>query len=119
MDVRLVLPTFSAPPPEYDQRHIQDLVRSLDALVRVIKAPGEGRQTTIVLTGLQQNDYGLEPGTIFEVRGALRVSVLYSPYVAGLSATASVGAATVSIVYPVPVTGLIAAGGPGTVTVTT
>jgi hypothetical protein len=96
MDVRLVFPTFSAPPAEYDHMHIQDLVRSLDALVRVIKAPGEGRQTTIVLTGLQQNDYGLEPGTIFEVLGALRVSVIYSPYVAGLSATASVGSVTVT-----------------------
>ena len=97
MDVRLVLPTFSAPPAQYDQRHIQDLVRSLDALVRVIRAPGEGRQTTIVLTGLQSNDYGLEPGTIFEVLGALRVSVLYSPYVAGLSATGSVGSVTVTL----------------------
>lgn len=97
MDVRLVLPTFSAPPAQYDQRHIQDLVRSLDALVRVIRAPGEGRQTTIVLTDLQSNDYGLEPGTIFEVLGALRVSVLYSPYVAGLSATGSVGSVTVTL----------------------
>jgi hypothetical protein len=119
MDVRLVFPTFSAPPPEYDQKHIQDLVRSLDALVRVIKAPGEGRQTTIVLTNLQQNEYGLEPGTICEVRGALRVSVLYSPYVVGLSATASVGAVTVSIVYPAPVTGVSATGNLGSVTVTT
>jgi hypothetical protein len=119
MDVRLVFPTFSAPPREYDQRHIQDLVRSLDALVRVIKAPGEGRQTTIVLTGLQQNDYGLEPGTIFEVRGALRVSVIYSPYVVGLSATASVGSVTVSIDCPVPVTGVSATGDTGSVTVTT
>jgi hypothetical protein len=96
MDSRLVFPIFSAPPAEYDQRHIQDLVRSLDALVRVIKAPGEGRQTTIVLTNLQSNDYGLELGTIFEVGGALRVSVIYSPYVAGLSATASVGSVTVT-----------------------
>jgi hypothetical protein len=119
MDSRLVFPTFSAPPVEYDQRHIQDLVRSLDALVRVIKAPGEGRQTTIVLTDLQSNDYGLEPGTIFEVSGALRVSVIYSPYVAGLSATASVGSVTVSIDCPVPVTGVSATGDTGSVTVTT
>jgi hypothetical protein len=96
MDVRLVFPTFPAPPGEYDQRYLQDLVRSLDALVRVIKAPGEGRQTTIVLTGLQSNDYNLEPGTIFQVNGALRVAVLYSPYVVGLSATGSVGSVTVT-----------------------
>ena len=96
MDVRLIFPTFSSPPAEYDQRYIQDLVRSLDTLVRVTKAPGEGRQTTIVLTNLQSNDYGLEPGTIFEVKGALRVSVVYSPYVEGLSAAGSAGAVTVT-----------------------
>ncbi len=96
MDVRLVFPTFPNPPAEYSQQHLEALVRSLDALVRVIRAPGEGRQTTIVLTDLQSNDYGLEPGTIFEVNGALRVSVLYSPYVAGLSATGSVGSVTVT-----------------------
>jgi hypothetical protein len=96
MDVRLVFPTFSSPPAQYDQRYLQDLVRALDALVRVVKAPGEGRQTTIVLTDLQSNDYGLEPGTIFEVNGALRVSVVYSPYVAGVSSTGAVGSVTVT-----------------------
>lgn len=96
MDVRLVFPTFPNPTPEYSQQNLEALVRSLDALVRVIRAPGEGRQTTIVLTDLQSNDYGLEPGTIFEVNGALRVAVLYSPYVAGLSATGSVGSVTVT-----------------------
>jgi hypothetical protein len=50
-----------------------------------------------VLTNLASNDFGLEPGTIFQVNGALRVSVLYSPYVAGLSASASVGSVTVTI----------------------
>lgn len=96
MDVRLVFPTFPNPPSQYNQQYLEALVRSLDALVRVIRAPGEGRQTTIVLTNLQSNDYGLEPGTIFEVNGALRVSVLYSPYVAGLSATGAVGSVTVT-----------------------
>ena len=96
MDIRLPFPTFPKAAPEYDQQNLDALVRALDALVRVIRTPGEGRQTTIVLTNLQSNDYGLEPGTIFEVNGALRVSVLYSPYVAGLSATGSVGSVTVT-----------------------
>ena len=96
MDVRLVFPTFPRAPQEYDPRYFYDLARSLDALVTVIRTPGEGRQTTIVLTNLTNNDVGLEPGTIFEVDGALRVSKLNLPYVSGVSSTGGVGTVTVT-----------------------
>lgn len=97
MDYRIVFPTFSRPPAQYEQRYFSDLIRALASLVEVIRAPGEGRQTTIVLTDLQSDDYGLEPGTIFEVNGALRVSVLYTSYVRGLSGTGGVGTVTVTV----------------------
>ena len=97
MDVRLIPPIFTRPPPQYDQLYFNDMVRALISLITYIQAPGEGRQTTIVLTNLASNDSGLEPGTIFQVNGALRVSVLYSPYVAGLSATGRVGSVTVTV----------------------
>lgn len=97
MDYRLVFPTFARPPSEYDQRYFSDVVRGLAALIEVIRAPGEGRQTTIVLTNLRSNDVGLEPGTIFEVDGALRVSVLYKSYVAGVSASGGVGTVAVTV----------------------
>ena len=96
MDVRLVFPRFTSPPADYDRKYFADLVRALDTLVNVVQTPGEGRQTTIVLTNLTSNDYGLEPGTIFEVNGALRVSVLYSPYPIGISSSGSVGSVTVT-----------------------
>lgn len=96
MDVRLVLPRFTNPPADYDRKYFSDLVRSLDNLVTIIQSPGEGRQTTIVLTNLANNDYNLEPGTIFEVGGALRVSVIYSPYPVGVSSSGSVGSVTVT-----------------------
>lgn len=97
MDSKLIPPIFARAPAVYNQTYFNDLVRSLISLVTYIQAPGLGRQTTIVLTNLSSNDYGLEPGTIFQVNGALRVSVLYSPYVAGLSATGSVGSVSVSV----------------------
>lgn len=96
MDYRVVFPTFPRPPSDYDQRYFQDLARSLEALVVAIRTPGEGRQTTIVLTDLQSTDSGLEPGTIFEVSGALRVSKPNFPHVAGTSATTRVGTVTVT-----------------------
>jgi hypothetical protein len=91
MDYRVVFPTFSRPPSDYDRKYFDDLIRSLDALVVAIRTAGEGRQTTIVLTGLQSNDYGLAPGTMFEVSGALRVSKANLPYLQGVSATGSIG----------------------------
>ena len=97
MDVRLIPPTFTRAPAQYDQLYFNDLVRALISLITYIQAPGEGRQTTIVLTNLASNDSGLEPGTIFQVNGALRVSVLYSPYVAGQSATGQVGSVSVTV----------------------
>ena len=96
MDVRLVFPRFSSPPLDYNRKYFADLVRALDTLVTVVQTPGEGRQTTVVLTNLTSNDYRLEPGTIFEVEGALRVSVIYKPYVIGISSSGSVGSVTVT-----------------------
>jgi hypothetical protein len=97
MDRRLSPPGFSRAPEEYDQLYFNDLVRSLLSLITFIQAPGEGRQTTIVLTNLASSDSGLEAGTIFQVNGALRVSLLNSPYVGGLLATGAVGSVTVTV----------------------
>jgi hypothetical protein len=96
MDYRIVFPTFPRPPDEYGPRYFQDLSRSLDALVVAIRTPGEGRQTTVVLTNLQSNDVGLEAGTIFEVNGVLRVSKADQPYIEGTSSTGYVGTVTVT-----------------------
>lgn len=97
MDRRIVFPIFSRPPAAYDQRYFTDLIRALADQVSVIRTPGEGRQTTMVFTNLANNDVGLEPGTVFEVDGALRVSVLYKSYVAGVSGAGAVGTVAVTV----------------------
>lgn len=97
MDRRLIPPIFSRAPSQYDQIYFNDLVRSLISLISYIQAPGEGRQTTIVLTNLATSDYGLEPGTMFQVNGALYVARLDQSFVRGLSATGSVGSVTVTV----------------------
>ena len=97
MDQRVQFPTFPLPGPEYSQRYMADLINALNRLVVAVRAPGEGRQTTVVLTNLQSNDQGLEAGTIFQVNGNLVVSVLDTVYLAGNSATASVGTVAVTV----------------------
>jgi hypothetical protein len=96
MDVRLIPPVFPRPSSTYNEGYMSDLVRALTSLVTYVRAVGEGRQTTIVLTNLATNDYGLEPGTIFQVGGALRVSLLNSPYTVTVTATGAVGSVTVT-----------------------
>jgi hypothetical protein len=95
-DFRLNLPVFTAPPQQYSQMYFADLIRALARMGDVLRSPGEGRQTTIVLTNLAHNDVGLEPGTLFEIDGVLYVSVLYKSFVAGTSATGAVGTVAVT-----------------------
>ena len=97
MDVRIQLPLFPAPPSQYSQIYMNDLMGALNRLTKVLITPGEGRQTIIVLTHLPNNDQGLEPGTTFEVGGVLHVSVLYKAYLAGNQATGSVGTVAVTV----------------------
>jgi len=98
MDRRLAFPQFSKAPEEYVPRYFNDMVNMLNALMVSLRSPGEGRQTNLVLTNLPSNDSGLEPGTVFVVNGVLRVSLLYSPYVAGVKATGRVGSVSVTVV---------------------
>lgn len=89
-------PYFPTPPNTYDPRYFYDFLRAFSLYMNAVQNPGEGRNTTIVLTDLQSNDQGLEPGTIFAVNGALRVAVLHRAYLAGNQATGSVGTVTVT-----------------------
>lgn len=95
-DFRLQLPVFTAPPAQYSQMYFADLIRALARMGDVLRTPGEGRQTTLVLTNLANNDVGLEPGTLFEIGGVLYVSVLYKAFVVGTSGTGAVGTVAVT-----------------------
>ena len=98
MDRRLIFPQFEKPSENYDKRYFDNMVNMLNVLMVALRNPGEGRQSTMVLTNLPTNDSGLEPGAIFQVNGALYVSVPYRAFASGLSATGSVGSVTVTIV---------------------
>lgn len=97
MDRRLSLPVFGRSPDAYSPQYMDDVVRMLNILTTLIRNPGEGRQTTMVLTDLPTTDYGLEPGSLFQVDGAVRISLQNEPYVLGLSATGGVGTVSVTV----------------------
>jgi len=92
----LPLPFLPVPPNEYSQDHFAEVIRALSVYMQNERNPGEGRNTFTVFTDLQTNDVGLEPGSVFNHGGYLKVSELNSPHVQGSSATGTVGSVTVS-----------------------
>jgi hypothetical protein len=89
------LPRFPNPPRVYDPRYFADLIRAFATYQLQIQNPGEGRNTTVVLTDLQVGDQGLEPGTVFrDGAGFLKVALADTANVTGVSATGGVGQIT-------------------------
>jgi len=92
----LVPPRFAVPPVEYRKDYFSDMVRLLTTYIIQLQQPGAMRGTTLTLTDLPTNDVGLEQGSLFQVDGFVKVSLLSSPHVAGSGSTGSVGSVTVS-----------------------
>lgn len=89
-------PFFPVPPSEYRQDYMSEIVRSFSLYLTAAQNPGQGRNTFTVFTNLQEDDYGLETGSTFQVDGTLKVVLLNKPHPRGTSSTASVGTVTVS-----------------------
>ena len=97
MSRNLGRPFFPTTPTEYNKAYMDTLIQSFAVYIQQQQNPGEGRNTTIVLTDLAGNDSDLEPGTIYQIDGILRVSQLNAPTPAGASGTGQVGSVLVSI----------------------
>jgi len=96
MDRILIFPQFEIAPVDYRKKYFDNMVNMLNVLMNTLRSPGEGRQSTLVLTNLSNNDVGLEPGSLFEVDGVVYISVLYKSFVSGVAATGAVGTVSVT-----------------------
>src|SRR5688572_9958815 len=66
VDVRAPLPNFPRPPEKgYDSRYFHDLVRALEQMVFTLRNPGEGRHTKMVFTDLNDDQFGVEVGSLY------------------------------------------------------
>ena len=90
------LPYFPVPPGEYSPAYLAEIVRAFSVYLAQQQNPGEGRNTFIVLTSLQTDDVGLEPGALFQQGGFVKISLSNAPHVRGSSATGQVGSVTVN-----------------------
>jgi hypothetical protein len=89
------IPYFAEPPVNYDRAYFAQLTRAFALYTQQMNTPGPWRATEITLTELQSIDVGLEVGAVFEVDGYLKISRLFNPHVAGVSATGAVGSVEV------------------------
>jgi hypothetical protein len=90
-------PFFPTAPTEYSKSYMDSLIQSFAVYVDQQQNPGEGRNTTIVLTDLTGSDYSLELGTIYQIDGILRISQVNAPTPEGVSATGGVGSVSIAI----------------------
>lgn len=70
----LPLPYLSIPPAQYDQRYFNELIQSIAVFMQQERNPGEGRFTKVVLTDLPTSATGLEPGTLWNDSGTVKVA---------------------------------------------
>ena len=90
-----IIPYFAAAPFEYDRSYMAQVTRAFSLYAQQMQNPGEGRNTYTVYTNLQQNDYGLEVGTVYRQGNVLYVTLLDTTAPAGVYATALTGTVTV------------------------
>lgn len=95
MSSNVNVPFFPDPPREYNQSYMAQVVRAFALFAYQVRNPGQGRNTFIVLTDLQQNDFGLEAGAVYRSGNDLKIVLLNISAPAGLSSTGSVGSVTV------------------------
>lgn len=96
MSRNLPRPYFPVPPEDYNRSYFAELIRSFSVYIEQQANPGEGRNTFTVFTALQTDDYNLEPGSVFQQDGFLKVSLTYKPHVRGVSGTGQVGSVSVT-----------------------
>lgn len=67
------LPFFPVPPAEYSQQYMSEIVRAFSVALQQIQTPGEGRNTKLVLTNLPTSSTGLEPGSLWNDAGTVKI----------------------------------------------
>jgi len=90
-------PQFPVAPAEYKKEYADAVVSIFSVFLQQFLSPGEGRNTNLTLTTLQQDGFGLETGALFQRDGFVKIVTIDHSDVRGLSATGDVGSVSVTI----------------------
>lgn len=74
MSRNLARPYFPIPPAQYDQQYMYELTRAFSVYIDQQANPGVGRFTNVTLTDLPTSATGLEPGTLYNDAGTVKVA---------------------------------------------
>ena len=66
-------PYFPVPPSEYQQGYFNEIIRAFSLFIQEQRNPGDVRGATLTITDLPTSPTGLEPGTIWNDSGTLKV----------------------------------------------
>jgi len=97
MTRNLVRPFFPVPPAEYQQWYFSEVVRAFSVYLEQMQNPGEGRNTFTVFTNLQENDVGLEVGSVYRQGNDLKIVLPNITAPSGIFGEGLVGSVTVVI----------------------
>lgn len=98
VDRSTILPVFPRSPNIVTKGYMDDIVRSLNQLMLILKNPGAGRNTTLVLTDLPISPLGLETGSLYREGSVIRIVLDFEAKPFGVSASGSVGTVSVTTV---------------------
>ena len=96
MSRNLVLPFFPNAPQQYDSAYMSEVTRAFAVYLNQMQNPGEGRNTELVLSNLQTDDFNLELGSLFQVDGSVKITIANKPHARSQVATGAVGTVTVT-----------------------
>jgi len=74
MSRNLARPYFPIPPQEYSAEYMFEILRSFSVYIEQQGNPGLGRFTNVTLTDLPTSATGLEPGTLWNDAGTVKVA---------------------------------------------
>ena len=90
-------PQFPVAPAEYKKEYADSIVSTFSVFLQQFLSPGEGRNTNLTLTALQEDAFGLETGALFQQDGFVKIVTINRSHPRGVSATGNVGSVTVTV----------------------
>ena len=91
------IPHFAKPPTEYSNLYMADIIRSFSLFAQAVTNPGEGRNTTLVLTEIPTNGSGLEVGSVYRDGNVLKIVIGNVAALNGYQMTLGLGDVTVTV----------------------
>ena len=73
MSLPVKVPTFAAPPDEYDKAYMEGILRQIRLYMTQINAEGTLFCADVITTAMPTDPVGLRPGTLYNDAGTVKI----------------------------------------------